>query len=384
MASSPMSTIDAHTAIAGAWDVVVIGAGPAGAVAALGCARLGLRTLVVERSDFPRPKLCGGCLSALGLDTLDRLGLREALERPPAPLVRTIRFRVRGRTATAAAPPMRVIARDAFDTALLNAATRAGAHALIPCSARVDSDGVVALRAGSGDLELRPGAVIDAAGLRGARPARDDDSAPRAGAHVGFGATFASDAIDLPMGELVMAAARGGYVGLVRLPDGRLNAAAAASASMARAHGGPAGAARAIAADAGLDPDLLPERGWTGAPSLTRARPAQEGPVLRVGDAGAFVEPITGEGMSWALATGAAVAEHAARLAADPSAPPTWPAAHRAVLGARLGRCSLVARALRRPSAPHLALRALGAAPGVRDRLVARLAGAPRPRRRVA
>lgn len=44
------------------WDVVVVGAGPAGATAARACALAGLKTLLLEKESLPRYKPCGGCL----------------------------------------------------------------------------------------------------------------------------------------------------------------------------------------------------------------------------------------------------------------------------------------------------------------------------------
>ena len=45
------------------WDVIVIGAGPAGAVAARQVALAGLQTLLVDAKCFPREKVCGGYLN---------------------------------------------------------------------------------------------------------------------------------------------------------------------------------------------------------------------------------------------------------------------------------------------------------------------------------
>ena len=45
-------------------DVIVAGAGPAGATAALRLARAGVRVLIVERDALPRQKPCGGGISA--------------------------------------------------------------------------------------------------------------------------------------------------------------------------------------------------------------------------------------------------------------------------------------------------------------------------------
>ena len=42
------------------YDVIVVGAGPAGAMAARGCAVGGLKTLILDRAKLPRYKPCGG------------------------------------------------------------------------------------------------------------------------------------------------------------------------------------------------------------------------------------------------------------------------------------------------------------------------------------
>ena len=53
------------------YDVVIVGAGPSGSTAARFCAKKGLRTLLVEKDRFPRNKPCGGCLSPRVLRELD-------------------------------------------------------------------------------------------------------------------------------------------------------------------------------------------------------------------------------------------------------------------------------------------------------------------------
>ena len=59
------STGRKHTlALAGSnWDVTVIGAGPAGTVAAIQLAARGMKTLLLDSKSFPRDKVCGGCLN---------------------------------------------------------------------------------------------------------------------------------------------------------------------------------------------------------------------------------------------------------------------------------------------------------------------------------
>lgn len=77
---------------ASTWDVVVIGAGPAGAVAALKAARHGLRTLLVDAKRFPRRKACGGCLSHSAVATLQQVGLESVLQELDAPRINHVRL----------------------------------------------------------------------------------------------------------------------------------------------------------------------------------------------------------------------------------------------------------------------------------------------------
>lgn len=57
------ATISPAAAAATPWQAVIVGAGPAGSAVAIRLARAGWRVLLVERSDMPRPKVCGCCLS---------------------------------------------------------------------------------------------------------------------------------------------------------------------------------------------------------------------------------------------------------------------------------------------------------------------------------
>ena len=62
-------------------DVLIAGAGPAGAIAAMVLARAGARVLVLDRARFPRDKLCGDTLNPGALAVLERLGLDAAAAR---------------------------------------------------------------------------------------------------------------------------------------------------------------------------------------------------------------------------------------------------------------------------------------------------------------
>lgn len=67
-----MSAVDA--------DVVVVGAGPAGAATAILLAEQGFKVVTLDRAKFPRAKLCGEYVSPEAVRVLDRLGVLKPLE----------------------------------------------------------------------------------------------------------------------------------------------------------------------------------------------------------------------------------------------------------------------------------------------------------------
>ena len=64
-----------------AFDVIVVGAGPAGSTAAYRLAQQGARVALLDRATFPRDKPCGGGITVRGLDEADAQHLRDALAR---------------------------------------------------------------------------------------------------------------------------------------------------------------------------------------------------------------------------------------------------------------------------------------------------------------
>src|SRR6266850_1390302 len=61
-------------------DVLIVGGGPAGSVAATALARAGARVRLLDRAAFPRDKLCGDTVNPGTLAVLRRLGLSAAIE----------------------------------------------------------------------------------------------------------------------------------------------------------------------------------------------------------------------------------------------------------------------------------------------------------------
>src|SRR5262245_48064015 len=72
------------------FDAVVLGGGPAGATAALLLARAGWSVALVEKTAFPRRKVCGEFLSATNLPLFCELGLRERFLEAAGPDVRRV------------------------------------------------------------------------------------------------------------------------------------------------------------------------------------------------------------------------------------------------------------------------------------------------------
>ena len=134
MMSAKMERSDAAALI---WDVIVIGAGPAGSLAALCLAKAGLRTLLVERRSFPRIKVCGGCINGRSVKILDSVGLGNLVRSLPARPVSQLRLRSAHRSLTLPLPGGWAISRGLFDAALANEAAKAGAMFLDGVSAQV-------------------------------------------------------------------------------------------------------------------------------------------------------------------------------------------------------------------------------------------------------
>ena len=109
------------------WDAVVIGAGPAGGMAAMELARRGCSVLVVDRQTFPRSKVCGGCLNSRAVECLSRAGLHELLPRLNAVPIERFHLTSAGRSLTVSLPGGVAISRSRFDNALIEAAVAVGA-----------------------------------------------------------------------------------------------------------------------------------------------------------------------------------------------------------------------------------------------------------------
>ena len=412
-ALGPQATITADAATGGAWQVVVIGAGPAGASAAARLAAGGIRTLLIDRHAMPRRKVCGCCLSVAADAELRSLGDTPAgdalasLRRAP---LETVRLLHRGRSVALPLAGGGVMSRETLDPALVRGAIAAGCDWLPGCQvATLDDSAVggaavdVVLSGGPGPLAgerrcvLRADYVVLATGLADQvriTPARSPQSSARSVAsasRIGVGASLSPTALELPAGELVMAISRGGYCGLVRLENGCIDLAAAVDRAELTRHAEPAAAVAAIVAEAagdGLDPvrfsSAVHSVRFQATPSLTRRAAlvaGGSGRILRVGDAAGYVEPFTGEGIGWALAGGRLLATALLPQQGGGLAPPAavglaYPRAHQRHFAGQHRRCQRVAGLIRRPAVVSAALQAAQAVPWVARRVVPAIVGA--------
>ena len=74
------------------YDLIIVGGGPAGAVTALYAARRGLRILLLDKSRFPRDKICGDAISSKAIFILRDLQLEDAILNLPGVRFRKILF----------------------------------------------------------------------------------------------------------------------------------------------------------------------------------------------------------------------------------------------------------------------------------------------------
>jgi menaquinone-9 beta-reductase len=351
-----------------AWDLAVVGAGPAGSAAAIGALRVdpSLRVVLLDRAEFPRDKSCGDGIAPQVIDLLDDAGVTGIVDgHVPVPRLRLDRgsFGVDREMVR----PTWVIPRTTFDLRLVDAARAAGATLLrhrvrgLSDGSSVVLDGEVEARTVVGAdganssvrraLGLTPGPM--AVALRGYSPTPPDRS--RAQVIVYDTARQPAYAWSFDRGD-----------GLSNVGYGEL---------LDHQHGGPTKTQLMERLDALLPGATDGGTGWKGHQlplSAGRWRPPA-GRVMLAGDAAGLVNPMTGEGIYYAVATGLAAGRAAAEavVAGDPaSAGARYANATRRVLAGHLRHVATAAWLCRHSSVIDAGLRASTADQRVFDDLV--------------
>ena len=333
------------------FDAIVIGAGPAGASAAILLARSGWQIALIEKAAFPRRKVCGECIAASNLPLLDALGIGDAVRERSGAELKRVALMSGEKTLVAplpmagdrSAPWGRALGREVLDTLLVEQAVAAGVALWQPSSLQsiggrpgrftcsIRSEGGSIDKAGSGPMQgfraIEAPLVIAAHGSweplpferAQARQSRHPDSL------LAFKSNFAG--ADIAADLLPVLAFAGGYGGMVIADDGlatlacciREDRLAALRATAPGARAGDVvehylgervdGVARALRGATRQGPWLSTGPIRPGI-RLGRRQGGHEGEdgVFRIGNAAGEAHPIVGEGISMALQSAALLA----------------------------------------------------------------------------
>ena len=309
-------------------DVLIAGAGPAGAMAALVLARAGARVVMIDRERFPRDKLCGDTLNPGAVGLLASFGLTGGVLDGAVKLsgMQLTGPRASVRAVYGKPPAALALTRRAFDAWLIEHAVAAGARFESGVVAREpladEHSGIPVVRGlvldGSDHRAVRMPAILTiAADGRRSTLARGVGLAatPRGPRRWAYGtyATGVSDMSDL--GE--MHVRHGWYFGLAPLGHGIANVCVVKPATPAERRRPIDEVRDAIARDPGLrarfEGAALDDEVRVLGPLASEARAVGVAGLLLAGDAGGFVDPMTGDGVHLALRSGVLAAREALR-----------------------------------------------------------------------
>lgn len=328
------------------WDVVVVGAGPAGSAAALSALQQcpNARVLLLDRHDFPRDKSCGDGIAPHAVDELVRLRV-EAVLADRVPIWRLTLYSPAGiRVSRLMRRPDHVVPREVFDARLVDSAVRRGAvlarHTVRRLS--VHADHVVL------DGEIAGRVVIGADGANGVtRRLSGLSRQPAVCTAVAVRGYAAAPPGELE--QLIVLAGEDWPAYAWSFADGLGGANVGFGMLLPSLRAQEAGGRAVLHGRlAGLLPGVTAERLVSHHLPLSTSRPRQpNGRVLIAGDAISLINPLTGEGIYYALASGRLAGRAAVSGLGDPGA--AYRSALRRELGRHLRHTTALARVTNRP-----------------------------------
>jgi geranylgeranyl reductase family protein len=270
----------------GSFDVAVVGAGPAGSVAAYRLASSGARVLLVDKATFPRDKPCGGGVTGRAARLLP-FSIEPVVEDVVDRLECSLRHRSRF-VRQARGPHAFMTQRRRLDHFLLERAAEAGAD--VRDGVRVTDVRETGLAVDGEEIAAR--VVIGADGCNG-RSAKALGLAERIVHGVALEANFPHDPRYAHTMVLDIRAVRGGY-GWVFPKGDHVNVGVGGDESEGpglRAH------LRMLCELCGIDPDAAAETRGYRLPMRGAGSSLARGRAAVIGDAAGLVDPFSGDGM---------------------------------------------------------------------------------------
>lgn len=310
------------------YEVIVVGAGPAGSAAAATLANAGRDVLLIDRAEFPRDKPCGDGISSIAVAELERQGMWHAVDDAgfqsikgieyiaPSGHAVTVRFGPRAQQHNLIAP------RTHFDQILKDHAVEAGARfrtmtAVAPLVEGGRVNGVTA-RDHRNLTELRSAVVIAADGASSVLASK-----MRGGKYPSESRCVAIRGY-VTVREPEECVIRGyfsrdllpGYAWAFPVDSHLINVGVGTTVDRYKRHGRPLSAllrefldSQPFVSRFGSGLELTNTEGWSLNMACDNSPRVYPGLIL-VGDAGAFINPATGAGIGHALLTGRLAGEH--------------------------------------------------------------------------
>jgi menaquinone-9 beta-reductase len=293
--------------VAERFDVIVVGGGPGGSSAARQLAWSGLSVVLLDKARFPRDKLCGGLISERSTKLLEHIfgdaiaptyehvstGARLFYDTEPITHVKDYKT-------------LRLTMRRTFDHALLNAARASGVDVREGIAVTAIAEDRRAVTLSTGEV-LRADFIVGADGAasrvrKSVLPAAMDKHGFATGVEIEIPRALLRR--ECPDPEIYLGCIRWGYgwifpkretftVGIAGLANKNDDIRGACRAFMQQVLG------------------FVPQETLPGHPIPfgNHLKEPGVGNVLLVGDAAGFAEPITGEGIAFAMQSGAYAAE---------------------------------------------------------------------------
>lgn len=308
------------------WDVIVIGAGVAGASFAIQAAQKNKSVLLVDAVKFPRDKVCGGCLNPRAQTHLKNLGVLQSVIDAGAVSLETINIQTAKRSVRWAMPRMLSISRSTLDAILVQRASEVGVtfidgvHAKVSSAKENTNSKLQEVTFEASDAQCVSSAIMVAvaAGLTRSAISQDTNWPKWIDAQSRIGASVLIDSESnaslhqrlhelLQHGtsdnQLLMLSGSVGYVGICATDGNKIDIATAIDPNHIKGRDGITNAVQSILDECRFDCVLMEKNlQWNATPALTRySSIAAKNRVFLLGDSLGYVEPFTGEGMSWAM-----------------------------------------------------------------------------------